>query len=225
MAKYLDWRLDELYPEERGVTTKKTGRRGPRGEGNFVWELPGAAFKSIMEGQQLQHETEQKIREGVKSEAGILAQKTWKGLKGSGPIQSRQRRETFQPIPWTKHPANPYTQKSEAEKHQINSRINVEDKDKIPPAKGSPADQGIKGRQEIDQEAKDKREKGEQPKKPGDKNKPKTGTNQTETKAQKNARQSKGLSMLASALGDQSVKTHEVRGFGLEWDGSSGYVG
>ena len=122
MSRYLDWRLDELYPEERGVTTKKTGRRGPRGEGNFVWELPGAAFKSIMEGQQLQHETEQKIIEGIKSEAGTLAQKTWKGLKGSGPIQSRQRREPFKPIPWIKHPANPYTQLSENQKHEINSK-------------------------------------------------------------------------------------------------------
>ena len=124
MSRYLDWRLDELYPEERGATTKRTGQASRKA----VHE-PGPVDKWWSGRDQRASE----FRERGKASIAEMRQQ-WMGtrepltaawdfiktdeIKGRG----RQRREPFKPIPWIKHPANPYTQLSENQKHEINSK-------------------------------------------------------------------------------------------------------
>ncbi len=62
-------------------------------------------------------------------------------------------------------------------------------------------------------------------KKPPEKDTKPTDTKPKETELEKRARISKGLSTLASALGDQSVKTHTVRVGEIDENPFSGYIG
>ena len=99
-------------------------------------------------------------------------------------------------------------------------------KQENPIVPGSNADAGKwTGSDEMWKDSKESLEKGEKAWITPKKKPPEKDTKPTETKAQSNARISKGLSTLASALGDQSVKTHTVRVGEIDENPFSGYIG
>jgi hypothetical protein len=216
------------------VKPKRTTPKGPGPIDTFIKDLGGHALKGL----QIQHETEQKIREGL----GETAKWVW------NPNPDRVQKPSTQQIQRGK--TTKYRQLGQARRSwqmrtqdqridSLSTKPNPGNtspwKQENPIVPGSNADAGKwTGSDKMWTDSQESLKKGEEVRITPEKNQQQTGTKSTgtkstdtkstETKAQRNARISKGLSMLASALGDQSVKTHQVSGYGLEWDGYSGYV-
>ena len=231
MSRYLDWRLDELYPVERGATTtKRTGQASRK-----AIHEPGPVDKWWSGRDQRASE----FRERGKASVEEMRQQ-WMGTRG--PLtaawdfvktdeikgRGRQRREPFKPGPWSKHPANPDTQLSEAQRPEINSTpINVQPKEKNKPniQEGVPIDpqpNSPDSNKTVTPETKNKDEQTER-----ETGKPKQWKDMSN--AEKVSVGSKAALDISKAIfGDQTkIKTHSIQNRFLDhdWMLGSGYVG
>ena len=107
--RYLDWRLDELYPEERGVTTRRTGkasRQAVHEPGSFDKWFSGRDQRASEFREKGKASVEEMRKQWMGTKPPLTA--AWNFVKPDKPLSGRQRQETFTPDqPWSTHLANP----------------------------------------------------------------------------------------------------------------------